>query len=114
MKKLYLLVFLATLCMNAFAQFSFTQSDTVGCAPLSVTFTNTSAAGVNYVWYYGDGEVDSIASTIHIYQTPGSYYPYLYAYDNSWNYLGMSYGKPVQVNSKGEIYFFKNPICPDE
>lgn len=34
---------------------SFTVNPAVGCAPQSVTITNTSPAGSNFVWSYGDG-----------------------------------------------------------
>ncbi len=33
----------------------FTVSPTLGCAPLDVTFVNTSSGGVNYTWDFGNG-----------------------------------------------------------
>jgi PKD repeat protein len=34
---------------------SFTANPTTGCAPVSVAFTNTTAANTNYSWSFGDG-----------------------------------------------------------
>lgn len=35
---------------------SFTASETVGCAPFDVDFTNTSVGGVTYDWTFGNGD----------------------------------------------------------
>ncbi len=45
----------ATITINPLPVPSFTATPTTGCAPLPVTFTNTSPAGTNFVWDFGDG-----------------------------------------------------------
>jgi gliding motility-associated-like protein len=61
---------------------SFTAEPLSGCAPLAVTFTNSSINGASYYWYFGDGGFDSTKNPIHIYDT-GTYHIYLIAYNNT-------------------------------
>ncbi|MBL4657794.1 MAG: PKD domain-containing protein, partial [Flavobacteriales bacterium] len=49
---------------------SFTLSDTAGCSPLPVTFSNTSTFGNIYNWNYGDGFTDSIQNPSHTFVNP--------------------------------------------
>ncbi|MGV3632022.1 MAG: PKD domain-containing protein [Bacteroidota bacterium] len=58
---------------------SFTATPLVGCAPLAVTITNTTAspAGATFVWSYGDGTADFTGqnSPVHTYMGNGSFTP---------------------------------------
>ncbi|MFL5764841.1 MAG: PKD domain-containing protein [Bacteroidia bacterium] len=48
---------------------SFTSNAVAACAPLNVTFTNTSTAAVSYLWDFGDGSATSTAaSPSHLFQ----------------------------------------------
>jgi gliding motility-associated-like protein len=48
---------------------SFTSNAVAACAPLDVTFTNTSAAAVSYLWDFGDGSATSTTtSPTHFFQ----------------------------------------------
>jgi gliding motility-associated-like protein len=60
----------------------FTAKPLTGCAPLLVTFTNSSINGADYYWYFGDGVFDSTINPIHIYDS-GTYHIYLIAYNNT-------------------------------
>ncbi|MBL4577034.1 MAG: PKD domain-containing protein, partial [Flavobacteriales bacterium] len=52
---------------------SFTQSDTAGCGPLSVDFTNTSLFGSMYFWDFGDGSpIDLAADPTHSFTNAGT------------------------------------------
>ncbi len=52
----------------------FTASDTIGEAPLSVTFTNSSTGDIaSCLWRFGDGSSDTATSPTHIYQSRGTY-----------------------------------------
>jgi len=57
---------------------SLNASDTVGCAPLTVTFTDTSTIGdppTSWLWNFGDGQFSTLQNPpAHIYTTPGSYF----------------------------------------
>jgi gliding motility-associated-like protein len=53
---------------------SFTANPTTGCAPQGVTFTNTSPAGSNFVWTFGDGTTfNGQTPPLHTYQSNGTY-----------------------------------------
>ncbi len=54
----------------------FTQNTTSGCPPLSVTFTDLTAATypvVAWAWDFGDGNTGTGAPVTHVYGTPGVY-----------------------------------------
>jgi gliding motility-associated-like protein len=56
----------------------------LGCAPYTAVFENTSLAGTDFVWDFGDGGPGSIvASPTHLYQNPGTYNVRLIANDTS-------------------------------
>ena len=47
---------------------SFTNDATLDCAPLNVSFTNTSMGGVSYLWSFGDGSPsDTSTNPSHVY-----------------------------------------------
>jgi PKD repeat protein len=54
------------------AQFS--AGNTVGCnVPFTVNFTNQSANGNTYIWYFGDGTTSTATNPSHTYTTLGNY-----------------------------------------
>lgn len=60
--------------------------DTIGCVPLTVTFTDTLAKGKNYVWNFGDGspDVTQSSNTInHTYNSVGSFRVRLVSIDSA-------------------------------
>jgi PKD repeat protein len=44
-----------------------------GCAPLAVTFGNSSSSGLEYMWNFGDGTSSNLANPTHVYDIPGEY-----------------------------------------
>lgn len=61
----------------------FTADTTSGCAPLTITFDNTSTATDTYKWIFGDGTVDSLTFNPTVtYNTPGTYYVKLMVTDS--------------------------------
>jgi PKD repeat protein len=61
----------------------FSGTPTNGVAPLTVTFTNLSSNGSNYVWYFGDGNMLSAGANTnvtHTYTNAGGYTVILTAY----------------------------------
>ncbi|HMN04821.1 MAG TPA: PKD domain-containing protein [Flavobacteriales bacterium] len=44
-----------------------------GCAPLTVSFTNTSLLGAGYQWQFGDGATSIAENPVHEYHIPGTY-----------------------------------------
>jgi len=55
----------------------FVASDTTGCYPLNVSFTDKSAPGdgsiLKWLWDFGDGSTDSIQHPLHTYSNLGNY-----------------------------------------
>jgi len=81
-------------------------SDTVGCAPFTAEFKNTSIKTKDYIWFFGD-PLKSVLSTTRdtnvrfTYTKPGIYYIYLYGNDSV-----------INPNAGGAIYFCKSTF-PD-
>ena len=55
----------------------------VGCAPYNAVFNNTSLAGQQFFWDFGDGTTSTVTSPTHLYPTPGTYIVTLIAVDNA-------------------------------
>lgn len=55
----------------------------VGCAPYNAMFNNTSLAGQQFFWNFGDGTTSTVTSPTHLYPTPGTYTVTLIAVDNA-------------------------------
>ena len=87
---------------QANTQVSFTPAS--GCDSITVTFTITAPPGFNYVFYFGDGKLDSTRQTTitHKYNSPGNYYPYMIIPDR--------YGCEAYVPSAPVIVFGALPL----
>ena len=55
---------------NVKAQF---ETPPVGCVPYTAVFTNTSLAGQQFFWDFGDGGTSTEESPTHLYNTAGTY-----------------------------------------
>jgi gliding motility-associated-like protein len=59
------------------AKFRFKASDTIGCEPFTVQFTDSSlyapTATSKFLWDFGDGQTDTLRSPVHIFQNAGTY-----------------------------------------
>lgn len=75
----------------------FELKDTIGCAPLTVTFKNTSYKCSKYIWEFGDENNTTQDENIKkdasfIYEKSGKYYPKLIGIDTFFNpYTGSVY-----------------------
>lgn len=72
-----------TINLNHYVDASFTQApEEFVCQTDPVLFTNTSTGtGVDYMWYFGDGTTDAIASPTHTYTNMGTYNTILVAHN---------------------------------
>lgn len=62
------------------------SNDTIGCVPVTVTFTDTIANAKSYIWRFGDGSKDTTTATAtirHVYNQVGTYTIRLIAIDSS-------------------------------
>jgi PKD repeat protein len=57
-------------------------SDTSGCNPLAVTFTNQSMNAVQWLWNFGDGTTANTITATHTYSQTGNFTPMLIATDS--------------------------------
>ncbi|HTL09712.1 MAG TPA: PKD domain-containing protein, partial [Chitinophagaceae bacterium] len=66
-----------TIIINALPKAAFKVSDTTGCYPLNVHFTDQSQAQegsiVKWEWDFGDGTLSSAQHPDHVYSGPGNY-----------------------------------------
>jgi gliding motility-associated-like protein len=46
-------------------------SDTIGCTPLPINFTNTSIGAISYLWIFGDGSLDYSSTPQHTFTNSG-------------------------------------------
>lgn len=61
---------------------SFTQSDTIVCPLIDITFINASTGpALTYVWDFGDGNTDTAANPVHNYLAEGDYIVTLFITD---------------------------------
>jgi gliding motility-associated-like protein len=65
------------------AQFTISPNISVGCAPLALTFQNSSTNAVSYTWDFGDGGTSALANPAHTYTTPGTYTVMMIATDTT-------------------------------
>lgn len=81
---LLLTLFYSTLGLQLIAQNAdFTASPTSGCAPLNVSFTNTSSGATSYLWNFGNSNTSTQTSPSAVYSTAGTYTVTLTAYNGS-------------------------------
>lgn len=91
------------------------ETDSLGCAPYSAKFTNTSLAGTDFLWEFGDGNTSTEVHPTHIYTTPGIYNARLIATDTSTcNRVDTSDYFTIRVEAKPTAFFSWSPNPPIE
>lgn len=65
------------------ASFAIVPATAVGCAPLSLTFQNSSTNASSYNWDFGDGTTSTAVNPSHTYTAPGNYTVTLIATDTT-------------------------------
>jgi len=89
---------------------AFTVSDSVGCAPLSVSFFNSSTGADTYYWDFGNALNSTLTQPVHIYYSPGIYTVTLYAYDSLMN--ADSVQMLITVPGKKPFFSTESEACP--
>ena len=94
---------------NVKAQFT---TPAIGCAPDSAVFTNTSVAGQQYYWNFGDGSpIDSVdVSPVHLYINPGNYTITLTAVDSNTCNITDTYSVNITMYTKPGVQFTDQPV----
>ncbi|HWK04065.1 MAG TPA: PKD domain-containing protein [Puia sp.] len=101
-------LFIAT---NVKAQF---ETPATGCAPYLAVFNNTSIAGQQYYWDFGDGTVDSTDRTPppHLYPNPGTYTITLKVVDSSTCNITDVFSMTITLQGKPTAAFTFVPVPP--
>jgi len=97
-------------------QAGFIASDTAGCAPLTVSFDNTSTCiDEEWHWDFGDGGIATTENPSHEYEEPGVYHVTLQAYGKHdsdtltrSSYITV-YG-PLDVDVEADVVFGCAPV----
>jgi gliding motility-associated-like protein len=87
----------------------------LGCAPYTANFENTSLAGTDFLWEFGDNSTSTIVSPTHDYPNPGTYNVRLIASDTSTcNKIDTSDYFTITVVAKPIASFTWAPNPPQE
>ncbi len=80
-----------------------------GCAPLTVSFTNTSLSGLSYQWNFGDGGTSTADNPTDIYNVPGVYTVSLTAFGIGGGVNTAIKVDSVVVHARANAYFVLQP-----
>ncbi|RYY66052.1 MAG: PKD domain-containing protein, partial [Chitinophagaceae bacterium] len=87
----------------------------LGCAPYTAEFENTSLAGTDFIWEFGDGGTSTDVSPTHLYANPGTYNVRLIAIDlSTCNLRDTSAYFTIRVEAKPTAFFTWSPNPPIE
>lgn len=92
------------------AQFS---TPAAGCAPYNAVFDNTSLAGQNFFWDFGDGSISTASSPTHAYPNVGTYIIKLVAIDSATCNIIDSTSTTIIVSPKPQAAFTTAPLPPE-
>lgn len=91
------------------------KTPALGCAPYTAFFNNTSLAGTDFKWEFGDGSFSTDVNPTHLYSNPGTYNVRLIALDtNTCNKVDTSAYFTITVVLKPRAFFSWSPIPPQE
>ena len=96
---------------NVLAQF---ETPPFGCAPYDAVFTNTSLAGQEFFWDFGDGTLSNAESPVHQYPVPGVFTIKLKVVDANTCNITDSTEQTITVSAKPTSIFSYSPQTPKE
>ena len=88
----------------------FNTDTTLGCAPLTVNFTQLSIGVDNWYWNFGDGNFSVAYSPTHTYTQGGTFIATLYG-DNGCSYDTVEVYITVQESPDVDFSFAPDPVC---
>ena len=88
----------------------------LGCIPDNAVFNNTSLAGTDFIWDFGDGTTSKDAGAVvtHPYTLPGTYIVKLVAIDTSTCNKIDSISVSITMADKPKASFTVSPLTPQE
>lgn len=84
-----------------------------GCAPYSAYFNNTSLAGQQFFWDFGDGSTSTEVNPTHIYPATGTYRISLLVIDNGTCNIRDSTTRTISVHERPTAAFSTRPVPPE-
>lgn len=90
------------------------QTPPGGCAPYNAQFNNTSLAGQQFFWDFGDGTTSRAVNPTHLYQNIGTYTIRLIAIDSATCNIIDSTQQTITVSSRPTADFSHAPIPAQE
>jgi gliding motility-associated-like protein len=89
------------------------KTPALGCAPYTAVFDNTSLAGTDFIWDFGDASSSTDVNPTHLYASPGTYNVRLIAIDtNTCNKIDTSAYFTITVVLKPTALFQWAPNPP--
>ncbi len=91
------------------------ETPSLGCAPYTAVFNNTSLAGRTFIWDFGDGNTSTQTSPQHLYTAVGNYNVRLIAIDSSTCNIADTTNFTISVRGKptAGISFSPDPTEPN-
>ena len=83
---------------------TFTADPALGCPGTAVTLTGSSPNSLSFNWLFGDGSLGAGASATHVYNTPGTYHPFMVLQDTLGCQVALP-GDPVWIYDLPAIDF---------
>jgi gliding motility-associated-like protein len=83
-----------------------------GCAPYTAVFNNTSLAGQQFFWNFGDGSTSTDVNPVHVYNNIGTYHVSLVAIDSSTCNIIDSTAMDIGVHPLPTANFSFAPVPP--
>jgi gliding motility-associated-like protein len=83
-----------------------------GCAPYTAIFNNTSLAGAQFFWNFGDGTTSTEVNPVHVYNNLGTYHVSLVAIDSSTCNIIDSTSMDIGVHPLPTADFSVAPVPP--
>ncbi len=103
-----------TIRLNPLVKAQF-ETDPFGCVPYTAVFENTSLAGTDFLWEFGDGTTSSVPTPTHTYSTTGTFNVRLIATDtNTCNRIDTSAFFTITVLPNPAAQFSWQPDPPQE
>jgi len=81
-----------------------------GCAPYTAVFNNTSLAGQNFFWDFGDGALSTDINPVHIYPDTGTFIISLLAVDPNTCNVRDSTTRSIHINPRPVADFTTQPV----
>ncbi len=99
----------------ALSSSSFTANQTIGCLPLNVQFTSTTAEAVSWYWDLGNGNTSTLSNPSNLFTTSGNFTITLITYDIFGNSDTARYSDYITVVDRPKADFYANGFsaCPD-